>query len=82
MDTMQEVEKAKYLGNFLLSSGGVQETIQYRRNKGWGKVGQILGIQGKVDIGGNRIEAGLLLRKAILKNSLLFSAEAWSYVSD
>ena len=70
------------MGNYLSSTGGVKETIQDRRNKGWGKVAQILGILGEVDMGTNRKEAGLLLRKAILTNSLLFSAEAWSNVSD
>ena len=45
------VVKAKYLGKFLLSTGGVKETVQYRRNKGWGKVAQILGMQGEVDMG-------------------------------
>ena len=81
MDTMQEVEKTKYLGNFLSTTGGVKETIQDRRNKGWGKVAQILGVLGEVDMQANRIEAGLLLRKAILTNSLLFSAEAGSNIS-
>ena len=70
------------MGIYLSSTGGVKETIQDRRNKGWGKVAQILGILGEVDMGANRIEAGLLLRKAILTNSLLFSAEAWSNVSE
>jgi hypothetical protein len=82
MDIMHEAEKTKYLGNYLSSTGGVKETIQDRRNKGWGKVALILGILGEVDMGTNRIEAGLLLRKAILTNSLLFSAEAWSNVSE
>ena len=79
---MHNADKAKYLGNYLSSSGGVKDTIEDRRNKGWGKVSQILGILGEVDIGGHRMEAGLLLREAILTNSLLFSAEAWSNVTD
>ena len=33
-------------------------------------------------MGENRLEAGLLLRESILINSLLFSAEAWSAVTD
>ena len=82
LDEMHEVNKTKYLGNILSLSGGIKETIEDRRSKGWGKVSQILGILGEVDMGVNRIEAGLLLRKAILTNSLLFSAEAWSNVDD
>jgi hypothetical protein len=82
MDEMHKVSKTKYLGNILSSTGGVRETIEDRRSKGWGKVSQILGILGEVDMGANRMEAGLLLRKAILTNSLLFSAEAWCNVED
>ena len=41
-----------------------------------------LGILGEVDFGQNRIEVGLLLRDAILTSGLLYSAEAWSAVSE
>ena len=81
-DTMHEVDGAKYLGNILSSTGSNRDTIEDRRKKGWGKVSQILGILGEVDMGGHRMEAGLILRKAILTNSLLFSAEAWSNVTE
>ena len=33
-------------------------------------------------MGANRIEAGLLLRQSILVNSVLYSAEAWSGVTN
>ena len=41
-----------------------------------------MAILGEVDMGSNRLEAGLLLRESILVNSLLFTAEAWSALSD
>ena len=41
-----------------------------------------MAILGEVDMGQNRLEAGLLLRESILVNSLLFSAEAWSALSE
>jgi hypothetical protein len=50
--------------------------------RGWGKISQIMGILEEVDMGAHKLEAGLLLRESILVNSLLFSAEAWSAVSD
>ena len=81
-DPMDTSQCTKYLGNLLSSKGGVQETIEDRRKKGWGKISQIMGILGEVDMGTNRVEAGLLLRQSILVNSLLYSAEAWSGVSD
>ena len=81
-DPMDKSECAKYLGNYITHKGGVNETVEDRRKKGWGKISQIMAILGEVDMGENRLEAGLLLRESILINSLLFSAEAWSAVSD
>ena len=46
------------------------------------KVATIMRILGEVERGPHRIKVGLLLRKAILTSSLLFSAEAWSAVTD
>jgi hypothetical protein len=81
-EEMQKGESVKYLGNFISSQGGLGDTIEDRRKRGWGKVAQILGMLGEVDTGTHRIEAGLILRKAILTSSLLFTAEAWHNVTD
>ena len=81
-DEMQKVENVKYLGNIISSHGGIGDTVEDRRKRGWGKVSQILGILGEVDTGTHRIEAGLILREAILTSSLLFTAEAWHNVTD
>ena len=78
---MPATDVTKYLGNYVNSKGTHTATIEDRRNKGWGKVATIMGILGEVAMGTHRVEAGLLLRKAILHSSLLFSAEAWSNVN-
>ena len=78
---MPATDVTKYLGNYVNSKGTHTSTIEDRRNKGWGKVATIMGILGEVAMGTHRVEAGLLLRKAILHSSLLFSAEAWSNVN-
>ena len=75
---MHEADRMEYLGNIVSSHGGVAETIEDRRNKGWGKVSLIQGILSEVDMGSRRVEVGLLLRKSILVSSLLFTAETWS----
>ena len=67
--SMHIKSSSKYLGNILTSDGAVHKTIEDRRNKGLGKVAQILGILGEVPLGQYRIEVGLLLRKAILTSS-------------
>ena len=79
---MKLSDSAKYLGNFVTSRGGVRDTVEDRRNKGWGKVATIKGILSEVDLGQNTVEVGLLLRKAILVNSLLFTAETWSGIRE
>ena len=79
---MLEETSIKYLGNIVSSHGGITETIEDRRNKGWGKVSSILGILSEVDLGNRRVEVGLLLRKAILVNTLLFTSETWSGVQE
>ena len=79
---MKTTDSAKYLGNFVTSRGGVRDTVEDRRNKGWEKVATIKGILSEVDLGENTVEVGLLLRKAILVNSLLFTAETWSGIRE
>ena len=79
---MSEADSIKYLGNIVTSQEGVTETIKDRRNKGWGKVATILGIIKEVDMGSRRVEVGLLLRKTILVNSLLFFAETCSGIKE
>ena len=48
---MQEAQSAKYLGNFITTKGGTQLAIEERRKTGWGRVAQIMGILGEVDMG-------------------------------
>ena len=79
---MEKKDTTKNLGNILSSKGGVGETIEDRRTKGWGKIAQIMLILGVVDMGEHRLEVGLLLRKAILVSTLLYSAEAWSGLTE
>ena len=81
-DPMDSRDKTRYLGNIISSKGGVSDTIEDRRKIGWGKISTIMGILDEVDMGANRIEAGLMLRQSILVSSLLYSAEAWSGVTD
>ena len=64
----------KYLGNFLTSQRGHKFTVEDRRNKEWGKVAQVKAILQDIPFGSHRVEAGLLLRRSILDNSLHFSA--------
>jgi hypothetical protein len=81
-EDMKQVKSTKYLGNILSTSGGITDMIEDRRNQGWGKIATIMGILSEVDMGVHKVEVGLMLRQAILINSLLYTAEAWSSVSE
>ena len=79
---MKKSKSTKYLGNIVTEVGNVKETVEARRNIGWGKVNQILGVISEIPHGPFRIQIGLQLRESILVNGMLFNAEAWSAISD
>ena len=81
-NTMDKKPSTKYLGNILSTRGGISGNIEDRRVIGCGKISTIMGILSSVDMAIHKLEANLLLRQAILINSLLYSAEAWSGVTD
>ena len=45
---MKTTKSQKYLGDIITSSGTVRETVEDRRNKGWGRVAEISGILGQL----------------------------------
>jgi hypothetical protein len=81
-DIMEKKETTRYLGNIISSKGGLNEMIDDRRNQGWGKISTIMGILSEVDMGVHKLEVGLLLRQAILISSLIYTAEAWSGLTE
>ena len=65
----------------LTESGTNRDSIEDRRNKGWGKVADISGILSQLpDI--RKVEIGLKLRDTKLINGMIYSTEAWSRISD
>ena len=48
-----------------------------RLSSGWGRVSFILGLVSEAPLGRWKIAAGLILRKGLLINSMLFNSEAW-----
>ena len=79
---MKKSRSTKYLGDVITDVGNVKETVEARRNIGWGKVNQILGVLSEIPHGPFRIKIGLQLRESVLVNGMLFNAEAWSAISD
>ena len=81
-DNMNKKESTKYLGNILSTKNGISDTIEDRRSKGWGRISTIMGTLSELDMGVHKLEAGLMLREAVLVSGLLYSAEAWSGLTE
>ena len=65
-DTMQQSERVKYLGDILDKSGKIRNTINDRRNKGFGMVAEIMAIISEIPLGQYKMEIGLKLRQFML----------------
>ena len=78
---MKIVKSQKYLGDIISSSGSLKESVEERRNKGWGKIAEISGILSELPHT-RKMEIGLKMREAKLLNGMLFSTEAWSRISE
>ena len=79
---MKTARSTKYLGDTISDMGNVKETVETRRNIGWGKVNQILGTISEIPYGPFRIQIGLQLRESVLVNGMLVNSEAWSAISE
>ena len=79
---MKVASSARYLGDIITSKGGSQDTITKRRNEGWGRVSEIMGLISEIPSGCLRIQIGLKMRETKLCNGLIFNGEAWSSISD
>ena len=71
-----------YLGDVVNSSGTIRDTIEDRKNKGFGIVNEILAILDEIPLGRYKMEIGLKLRQAMLLNGMLYNSEAWHAVSE
>ena len=78
---MNVVKSQKYLGDIISSSGTLRDTIEDRRNKGWGKLSEISGILSEMP-NMRKVEVGLNLRMTKLVNGTIYSSEAWGKVTE
>ena len=65
------------MGDLISSNGSNKPNLAKRLSSGWGRVSYILGLVSEAPLGRWAIAAGLILRKALLINSILFNSEAW-----
>ena len=80
-EPMKDSISEKYLGDIIQKSGSQKSNLTNRIAKGWGKVSEILALVNEAPLGSFRVQAGLILRKAMLVNGTLFNSEAWHGIS-
>ena len=79
---MKNVSEAVYLGQILDSTGSIDPTIQSRKLKAVGINSQIMSLLNSVSLGRFYVQVGLVLRDAMLVNSILTGCEAWPYLTE
>ena len=81
-EVMDTTENEKYLGDLITSNGKIDKTIEDRRNKGYAMTLQIMALLDEIPLGRHKIEIGLLLRKVMLINCMLFNSEVWNCLNE
>lgn len=81
-ELMKDSIQEKYLGDIVDQSGKIRNTVEDRRNKGYGIVAEILAIVNDIPLGKYKMEIGLMLRQAMLLNGVLFNSEAWHAINE
>ena len=79
---MKNSTQEKYLGDQLVNTAKIKETIEDRKSKGYGIVSEILAILNEIPLGIYKLEMGLKLRQAMLVNGILFNSEGWHGVTE
>ena len=81
-EAVRNSKREKYLGDIIASNGSAKPNLAKRMSRGWGRVSEILGLVKEAPLGYRRITAGLLFRKSLLINTMLFNSEAWHNITD
>ena len=71
-----------YLGDIISSDGTHTKNVQNRKNKGLGKINEIMQILQSLFFGKYYFEVALVLRSSLLLSSLLMNCEAWVNLSE
>ena len=79
---MKETNSITYLGDVLLPTGKIDDTIKGRTLKGIGINSQINSILNNVTLGMFFIQTALILREAMLVNGTLTNCEIWPPISE
>ena len=74
---IKESQKEKYLGDYLTKYANPLETLQDRKCKGYGILGELRALLNDIPLGSRRLETGLTLRESWFLNGTLYNSEVW-----
>ena len=79
---MKELDKEKYLGDFLIIKANLKETIESRKSKGYTILSEISAMLKEVPMESRRTQIGLELRKSWFQNGCRLNSKVWSGLSE
>ena len=79
---MKVSDKETYLGDVITSSGKGKENINFRRDKGFGIVSDIMSLISEIPLGKYKTKIALIVTQAMLINGIVCNSEAWSDVNE
>ena len=78
---MNESKQETYLGDVIENNTKSKVNIEKRKARGYGVINDILVIISEIPLSHWRMQAGLLLRQAMLVNGIMFNSKAWHSIT-
>ena len=78
---MKESEKVLYLGDYINSSGNINDTVAARGTKAVGIISQVSSILSSVSLGMFYFDIAMVLRDSLFLNAILINRESWYFIS-
>ena len=75
---IKELQKNKYLGDYITKNANPKATIEDRKNKAMGNLSKMHAILYDIPLGSKCLEIGLTLRTAWFVIGTLFNSEVWN----
>lgn len=77
-EPIRESHKEKYLGDYMTKNANPKDTIQDRKQKGYGILSKMRAILEDIPLGSERFKIGCNLRESWFINGTLFNSEIWN----
>ena len=80
-EIMKSESETRFLGNILSVSDGINKTVSDRHSRGIGIITQLSSLLKSISLGPFYFNVALILRDAMLVNSILVNCESWNFMT-